>query len=417
MRSLLVSSLYALPLLAQSDLLDRAANLPPELYADVVLRLAEADKLKVKESAQFLERIFLLAHQAKFGARPRTNEDLLLHTDSLPGVIAIAGTYQLDRLSIQVRAAVALKSAKLFREIDPAPPPQTCDDLFSYQPDIYYQNLPRFPALAADAFRRITTSSQIYPALRVMSQLPHPDELAIFVAGALPEIHDNWRAFSPIPFSTTNGLYTYRNLLPGWRTWFTSHMNGRRCSSSRENASHKKVIEIFNKLSDTPIDPKALKPSEIDKTPNMPNFWVSPKGKLIMAHYKELRFGGTDQILPEAERRKPDWDTRLRAFLTELLEWKHEDDETPRSIFHQRAIIHQALFTIIPPGPLHRKVTTEYVTFLALSPMHSEHPTEWLSYVDRLLRESTVAPEEIRRAGDHTLNVLLDVEQLAPRKR
>lgn len=43
MRSLLVSSLFALPLLAQSDLLDRAAALPPELYADVVLRLAEAD--------------------------------------------------------------------------------------------------------------------------------------------------------------------------------------------------------------------------------------------------------------------------------------------------------------------------------------------------------------------------------------
>lgn len=46
MRSLLASSLLALPLLAQSNLLNRAATLPPELYADVVLRLAEAGKLK-----------------------------------------------------------------------------------------------------------------------------------------------------------------------------------------------------------------------------------------------------------------------------------------------------------------------------------------------------------------------------------
>ena len=417
MRYFAISILYALPLLAQPDLLDRAAALPPELYADVVLRLAEADKLKVKDPEQLLERIFLLAPQVKFGARPRTNEDLELHTDSLPGVISAAGDLKLDRLSIQVRAAVALKSAKLFREIDPAPPPQTCDDLFSYQPDIYYENLPRFPALASDAYRRITTSSQIGPALRAIARLPHPDELAIFLAGALPEIHDSWRAFSPAPFRTTNEIFIYRNILPGWRTWFTSHMNGRRCSSVRENASHKRSIDIFNKLSDSPIDPKELKPSEIDKTPNMPNFWVSSKGKLIMAHYKELRFGGTEQILPEAERRKPEWDTRLRAFLTELSEWKHDDDETPRSIFHQRAIIHQGLFAIIPPGPLYRKVTTEYVTFLALSPMRLEHPTEWLTYVDRLLRESKVAPEEIRRAGDHTLNVLLDVEQLAPRGR
>ena len=415
MRFLLASSLFVLPLLAQSDLLDRAAALPPELYADVVLRLAEADKLK--EPEQLLERIFLLAPQVKFDARPRTNDELTLSTDSLPGVISAAGDLQLDRLSIQVRAAVALKSAKLFREINPAPPPQTCDDLFSYTPDIYYRTLTRFPAAAPDAFRRITTSSQIEPALQVISQLPHPEELAIFLAGALPEIHDNWRAFAPTPFITAYALHSNRNLLPAWRTWFTNHMNGRRCSSLRVNPFHQMAIEAFNKLSDAPIDPKDLKPGEIDKTPAMSNFWVSPKGKLIMAHYKELRFGGTEQILPEAERRKPEWDTRLRAFLTELSEWKHDDDETPRSIFHQRAIIHQALFTIIPPGPLHRKITTEYVTFLALSPMRSEHPTEWLTYVDRLLRESTVAPEEIRRAGDHTLNVLLDVEQLAPRKR
>ncbi len=416
MRFSLVSSLFALPLLAQSDLLDRAAALPPELYADVVLRLAEADKLKVKDPEQLLERIFLLAPQAKFAVQPDNNEDVGTYSDSLPGVIAASGLFKLDRLSIQVRVAVALKSAKLFREINPAPPPQTCDDPFSYRPDIYYQNLPRFPALAADAFRRITTSSQVGPALSVISQLPHPEELDIFLAGALPEIRDNWRAFSPTPFSTANGLQAHRNLLPAWRTWFTTHMNGRHCSP-RENASHKKAIETFNNLSDTPINPKELKASEFDKAPPMPIFWVSDKGKRIMAHYKELRFGGTEQILPESERSKPDWDTRLRAFLTELSEWKHDDDETTRSIFHQRAIIHQALFAIIPPGPLYRKVTTEYVTFLALSPMRSEHPTEWLTYVDRLLKESKVAPEEIRRAGDHTLNVLLDVEQLAPRRR
>lgn len=65
MRSLLASSLLALPLLAQPDVLDRAAILPPELYADVVLRLAEAGKLNVEEPAELLERIFLLANQVK----------------------------------------------------------------------------------------------------------------------------------------------------------------------------------------------------------------------------------------------------------------------------------------------------------------------------------------------------------------
>ena len=417
MRSLLVSSLFALPLLAQSHLLDRAAALPPELYADVVLRLAEADKLKVKDPEQLLERIFLLAHQVKFAAQPRSYSELIDHTDSLPGVIHTAGRFKLDRLSIQVRAAVAAKSAKLFGEIDPTPPPQTCDDLFTYQPDIYFAHLSRFPKFAPDAFRRITTSSQIEPAVRALGRLPNPDELAIFLAGALPEIHDNWRAFSANTLSTINELRAHPTLLPAWRTWFTSHMKGRRCSSLRVNPSHRQAIETYNKLSDASIDPKDLKPAEIDKTPAMPEFWVSPKGKLIMAHYQDLRFGDTKQTLPEADRSKPDWDTRLRAFLTELSEWKHDDDETPRSIFHQRAIIHQGLFAIIPPGPLHRKVTTEYVIFLALSPMRSEHPTEWLTYVDYLLDESRYAAEEIRRAGDHTLNVLLDVEQLAPRGR
>ena len=417
MRYFAISILYALPLLAQPDLLDRAAALPPELYADVVLRLAEANELKVKEPEQLLERIFLLAHQAKFAVQPRTNPELIAHMDSFPGVIHAAGLFRLDRLSIQVRAAVALKSAKLYREIDPAPPPQTCDDPFNYQPDIYYEHLWRFPQLVPDAYRRITTSSQLQPALHALGHLPHPDELAIFLAGALPEIHDNWRAFSANSLSTMQELRDYPNLLPAWRAWFTSHMNGRRCTAPRENPSHQLAIDAFNYLSDTPIDPKELKPSEIVKTPTFPEFWLSPTAKLIMTHYRDLRFDAGLEILPEAERRKPDWDARLRAFLAELAEWVPDKGQTPRTIFHQRATIHRSLFPIIPPGPLQRMVITEYVTFLALSPIRTEHPTEWLIYADRLLQDSNVAPEEIRRAGDHTLNVLLDLEQLAPGRR
>ena len=227
----------------------------------------------------------------------------------------------------------------------------------------------------------------------MISQLPHPDELAICLAGALPEVRDNWRAFSPIPFSTTDGLHAHRNLLPAWRARFTTHRNGRRCSP-REYASYKKAIETFREISHTPVDRNDLKPSGIDRTPPIPIFRVSEKGKRIMAQYRELRFGGTAQILPEADRRKPAWDTRLRAFLTELAEWKHDDHETPRSVFHQRAIIHQGIFALIPPSPLYRKVTTEYVTFLALSPRRSEHPVEWLSCVDLLLDQSTFAPEK-----------------------
>ncbi len=417
MRSLALSTLFALPLLAQSDLLDRAAALPPELYADVVLRLAEANKLKVKEPEQLLERVFLLAHQAKLAVQPRTNPELIAHMDSFPGVIHAAGLFRLDRLSIQVRAAVALKSAKLYREIDPAPPPQTCDDPFSYQPDIYYEHLWRFPQLVPDAYRRITTSSQLQPALHALGHLPHPDELAIFLAGALPEIHDNWRAFSANSLSTMQELRDYPNLLPAWRAWFTSHMNGRRCTAPRENPSHQQAIDAFNNLSDTPIDPKELKPSEIVKTPTFPEFWRSSKGQSIITHYRELVFGRRTAPLPETERRKSDWDSPLRSFLAELAEWKHGDDETPRAIFHQRATIHRALFPIVPPGPLLRKVIAEYITFLTLSPMRTEHPTEWLIYADRLRHESQVAPEEIRLSGDHTLNVLLDLAQLVPGRR
>ena len=119
---------------------------------------------------------------------PITKKTSVLRGGSLPDVIAASSLFNLDRLSLQVSVAVELKSAKLFREINPIPPPQTCDDPSSYKAS---------PALAADAFRRITTSSQVGLALRVISQLPHPDELAICLAGALPEVRDNWRAFSP----------------------------------------------------------------------------------------------------------------------------------------------------------------------------------------------------------------------------
>lgn len=417
MRSLLASSLFALPLLTQPELLDRAATLPPELYAEVVLRLAEAGKLKVEEPAELLERIFLLANQVKYPVRPRTGAGLPPWTDSITGAIHAAGDHQLDRLSIQVRVAVALKSAKLFREIDPTPPPQTCNDLFVYRPDIYYENLWRFPDAAPDAFRRISRSSQVAPAISVLGRLPNAGELTVFLAGAIPEIHDSWRSFAPFSFTMLHDARSHPSLVPAWRTWFTNHMNGHRCSSSQEVHELRMAIELYNTLSDTPMDLKDFKSSGTDETPEQGDFFSVPASKRILADYRALRFGGAKETLPEAERRKPEWEARLRDFLKDLSEWKHDDKLTSREIFHHRAIMEQGLFDIIPPGPLLRKATTEHVSFLALSPIRTDHPTEWLTYAKRLLQNSPYAAEEIRRSGDLALNVLLETETLAPRKR
>jgi hypothetical protein len=419
MRSLLASSLFALPLLAQSALLDRAAALPPELYADVVLRLAEAGKLDVEEPAELLERIFLLANQVKFPVRPRYGAGLSEWTESLTGVMHGAGNQQLDRLSIQVRVAFVLKSAKLFREIDPTPPPQTCDDLFIYQPDIYYENLWRFPDAAPDAFRRISRSSQLAPAIRLLGRLPNANELTVFLAGAIPEIHDSWRSFAPAALASLHEARAHPALLAAWRTWFTNHMNGRRCSSVQELPELPKAITLFNAVADTPIDAKDLKASGVDKTPPSDSFGNSPKARANMRLYRSLCCDPQKAgLLPDAEKQKPEWHDRLREFLSAIAEWKPTDGETAREVFHQRAMFYGAASRLISAGEGLRRVTAEHVAFLALSPMRTEHPTEWLENVDRLLSSSNpYAAEEIRRSGDLALNVLLETETLAPGKR
>lgn len=235
----------------------------------------------------------------------------------------------------------------------------------------------------------------------------------------MPEIHDSWRSFAPASLASLTEASTHPALLPAWRTLFANHMNGRRCSSPQELPEPQKAIALFNTLTDTPIDSQDLKPSGTDKTPPSEDFGNSPKARANMRLYRSLCCDPEKPApLPDSEKQKPEWDVRLRDFLNAIADWKPADGETEREVFHQRAMFYGAASRLISSGEALRRVTAEHVSFLALSPMRTEHPTEWLQKADRLLSSQIpYAAEEIRRSGDLTLNILLEAEALAPRRR
>src|SRR5690349_19259515 len=95
------------------DLIDQAPAAPPELAADILLRLVEARKVPDKKiKTAILEQAFVLAGSAHHSLK-LTVGTANIFTDSDVGVVIMAHENKLDALSLRCRVI------RLMLEIDP----------------------------------------------------------------------------------------------------------------------------------------------------------------------------------------------------------------------------------------------------------------------------------------------------------
>jgi hypothetical protein len=449
---------------------------PPELAADLLIRIAESPKVTDKAlKIELLERAFSLAPAAKFKLRLKRSFGRGLGTDSDTGAILVALQDGLDALSLQSRVVRAMlpldrvRAMKLFVAVPPlAIPTLTCKDAITYSAEEYYAMVQavfqqgftakeRKDEKDVDLIRftlgRMSSPSELDAASRLllMPELaPHFGMLLTTFSGAFQQMQADDRTFS---IATHGGMVTTASILRRvaaergvsgnalWeaaRTYLVRHLGAVRCADSVDPAGlGSRVGEVVRYFNETflkevsasgaqlrPITPEEATPSRLEGRAEIFVYWETPRTKKLLMDMKRLRFG--DDLGPKAltseQRNERAWERSVREFLKDLQRWNSDHEESEANYFQMAAIIYHGLIDLIPARDLKTEVLRSYISFLAGSPMRRESPPEWYTHAKRVLRGlSDLTPEErawireeIKAGGDVVMTVLIDMETLAP---
>jgi hypothetical protein len=288
-------------------LVDAAPVAPPELAADILIRIVESGRVTDPAwKLELLDQAFHMAGAAKYPVALSAAVARALNTDSDPGVRSGALHAKLDALSLRCRAVsgtLALdrkKAVALFREIPILQfPAHTCADSMRELPDIVFETLGQVFAQAFTPQERakgkhvdfaeeylggLTSPTQLEPAIRMIAaQKLTSDELArltgVLVA-SIQQLNSDDRTFTAV---TNPGLidevltfadrcrqsgYSPQSLVASFRAYLVRHFQAARCAESPKAYSGGRLAETFNQMlvplagegAVAPITPDEMKP-------------------------------------------------------------------------------------------------------------------------------------------------------------
>jgi hypothetical protein len=433
---------------------DAAPVAPPELAADILIRIVESGRVTDPAwKLELLDQAFHMAGAAKYPVALSAAVARALNTDSDPGVRSGALHAKLDALSLRCRAVsgtLALdrkKAVALFREIPILQfPAHTCADSMRELPDIVFETLGQVFAQAFTPQERakgkhvdfaeeylggLTSPTQLEPAIRMIAaQKLTSDELArltgVLVA-SIQQLNSDDRTFTAV---TNPGLidevltfadrcrqsgYSPQSLVASFRAYLVRHFQAARCAESPKAYSGGRLAETFNQMlvplagegAVAPITPDEMKPVSVGEAAKVYEFWSKPAARKVMADYKLLRFGTDEQqalnsakgtrpdhmaqFLTVEQRSTPEWQAAAQEFLSRLEEWKQDNDEPAESYFHEVCFMYAGLLDIAPSGSLREHVLHSYIDFLKNSEVERGSPPEWYLEVSRLMNGATDA--------------------------
>jgi hypothetical protein len=433
------------------DLVDSALVAPPELAADILLKLVERGKIVRPEwKRQVLETAWNLAPRAIYPLEIRAAVSIT--TDSDTGSLSAALRTGLSTAGLQSRiiAQLAKLDPKATREmfLQMAPPAAQSPDCLS---DRYISHDAYFKALD-DAVRTFSAeeTKKGEPAKFLgenLRSLNSPEDFELSLQLLLRNdlgLNNNefslligsWvetlgrarfsdRLFSAGSITLADSLLSKGKQLelrgvplkPAFRalrSYFVSHARAVRCGESQSNATRAEGVRVaFNKLAGlvmpdipliTPEEIKAERFGERAKTTE----YTSPSNSRVWelkVDYAHLRFGTEEQqaindkqeredgmkpYLTIQQRSTPEWNDEVLRFLNKLEGWSREFGQSSREIFFQKSEWHGALVYVVPDGQLRDAVLASYVRFLGSSPIRNESPPEWAMWLNRLITAGEV---------------------------
>lgn len=435
-------------------LVDAAPVAPPELAADILIRIVESGR--VADPAwrlEILDQAFHLAAAAKYPFALSAASAVGMNTDSDAGVRHAALDANVDALSLRCRAVNGAlkvdrdKALALFREIPILRlSAHTCEDAMKESPGIFFETLGQIFAqafspqerakgkhvdFAEEYLRGLSSPTELLPAMGMIAAHKLTADELERMAGALvasiqqlnsddrtftattgPGFIDELTAFAD---RCRRGGYPPQALIASFRAYLVRHLQAARCAESLKADTDGRLVETFNEKlvpmagagAVTPITDDEAKPVSLDGWAKVYEFWTQPAAKELMADYKLLRFGtdeqqaannakgrrpdGMTQFLTGEQRNTPEWQAAAQEFLSRLEAWKQDNDEPAESYFHEVCFMYSGLLDIAPPGSLREQVLHSYIDFLKNSEVEHGSPPEWYLEVSRLMKGATDA--------------------------
>lgn len=360
------------------ELLDQTPAAPPELGADILLRLVEAGKIPDKKiKVEILEEAFAQAALAKFPMGLTAATGAGHATDSDVGVRSTALGSGLDGLSLRSRAIRAMleidrkRALELFDSIAQLRiPPRQCSDALVDRVDEFYTTLALlFERAFGDAEKKegkplellesqmhiLVSPAQLESAVRMILRLELSSKglapVLIGFSGALQQMSADDRTFTASTHpglmdplfrlaqdAERKGISTF-GLVAAIRAYLVRHLSGARCQDTATGAMLKAAVTSFNSdlrsIADPegsqihPIQPDDTQPQKVEGQAEVYMFWSKPQTRKLLMDLKHLRFGTPEQ--QKENYQTPFGPDRVEQFLTDeqrsSLPWQIEARE------------------------------------------------------------------------------------------
>lgn len=437
---------------------DSALAAPPELAADILIRLAGSRQVTSKQAKlELLERAFALAGSARYPVGLRSSASW---TDNREWALAEGLRFGLSANSLRIRVLKEMapldgQRARLhFAETHPPAIALTCKDTLIPLTASHYALLPMILAQGftaeerkkdadlawiADQIRAMNSPMQLEEMVRLLiDQTWSRDRMEFLLtaySGVMKQMEADARTSSfALNFGLQQRMFELTRkllqmeisplpLLDAYRTLLVRTMRGTRCvRQARSSDPYEELRKMFNnslrKLMPQGLDLLAeitkedARPTGEEPAGTAKDFWTTELSKPLLAGLRRLRFGTEEQQavlqkepqrkpgeanwLSVDQRRAPEWEDALRALLLEVERWKKDPSETEADHFHQLMMIHHTLLEITPAGDLRGEVLAAAISTLKTSSLETTSPPDWYFQFRRLLLPRDGGEEERR---------------------
>jgi hypothetical protein len=421
---------------------------PPEIAADLLLRISGSERLSDKVSRiELIEEAFHLASRAKQPFKRKALSGNVVDTQT--GYLSKAFGLGLDGLSLQCRAIKMMlaldkqKARTLFLELPRLTlQPLKCEDALIYDVSIFYDTLKDIVQVAFSHKEKqrdehiwlmgtflsaMESPSQVEPAAKALAALKisrsQLEALVHTFSIALEKIADDSRSFSYTLSSDSlfrsiealalmcKGRDISRDeLLSSFRGYLVKHLNSVACADSAAARGIKSqafnYIEYFNttlRFVNLPsqkeisaISEEDIKPTKIENAAKAYSYWRSKKASSLLMKAKNLRFSSGSTVFSDAEKQGTEWQLRLTDYLADVASWDPQDEKSEADYFHQKCILLRSLIELTPPGYVRDKVVINYIAFLSKSDLQRTNIIEWFLHADYLIKRANSSEGEER---------------------
>lgn len=448
--------------------LNHARSAPPEILADLFIRMAESGKIADPIWKQeLLEEAFQNGARAQHKVK-QVYSSTLYPVDTRAGYIGYAFALNLDALSLCCRVIDALlplnkhRALELFQTIRFELPPLTCEASLTYEVSQFYRTLSKLVSSSFEPrqilqneeilffesyLAEMGSSSQVGPIAEAIlasnlstnklerlteafsKQLATlaKDERSFWAA-----IESTSESFSKLLDACQKAGVPIDKLIRSYRAYLVTHLGGNRCADTyRQNLTHsQRVILRFNEWvrfqsahPPLPVTDEELSPIRLSGAENPYLYWQSARSKDLLMRFKRLRFGSGSQLLSVAERSSPDWQAEMANYLEAMASWTDEDEKTTTDYFHQKFILFDSLLNLLPDSsPARERVLGNLLALLDFTTLRRDHLLEWFLQANKLLMRVSATTgktrenllERIDQTRDVVLYLYLQAEKFLP---